>query len=98
MQLPGRLKATTLGDLLGALHRNSATGTLELVEDRGRSHRVHLAAGLAAAVEVDCGAPPLAEIPRRDRAADDDVLRRSLLRAMTSRRLHGQVLVEEFRL
>ncbi|MGD0528332.1 MAG: J domain-containing protein, partial [Polyangiaceae bacterium] len=43
-------------------------------------------------------APSLAEILRRDHAADDDVLRRSLLRAMTSRRLHGEVLVDEFRL
>ena len=98
MQLPGRLKATTLGDLLGTLHRASSTGTLELVEDRGRSHRVHLARGLVVAVELDGAAPSLAEILRRDRAADDDVLRRSLLRAMTSRRLHGEVLVQEFRL
>jgi hypothetical protein len=98
MQLPGRLKATTLGDLLGALHRAAATGTLELVEDRGRAHRVHVAQGLVVAVELDGAAPSLAEILRRDRAADDDVLRRSLLRAMSSRRLHGEVLVDEFRL
>jgi hypothetical protein len=98
MHLPGRLKATTLGDLLGALHRQGATGTLELTEDRGRVHRVHLARGLVVAVELDGVAPSLAEILRRDRAADDDVLRRSLLRAMTSRRLHGQVLVDEFRI
>jgi len=98
MQLPGRLKATTLGDLLGALHRAGATGTLELVEDRGRAHRVHVAQGLVVAVELDGAAPSLAEILRRDRAADDDVLRRSLLRAMSSRRLHGEVLVDEFRL
>jgi DnaJ-domain-containing protein 1 len=98
MLLPGRLKATTLGDLLGALHRASATGTLELVEDRGRSHRIHVASGLVVAVELDGVAASLAELLRRDRAADDDVLRRSLLRAMASRRLHGEVLVEEFRL
>ncbi len=98
MLLPGRLKATTLGDLLGALHRASATGTLELVEDRGRSHRIHVASGLVVAVELDGVAPSLAELLRRERAADDDVLRRSLLRAMASRRLHGEVLVEEFRL
>jgi DnaJ-domain-containing protein 1 len=98
MHLPGRLKATTLGDLLGALYRESATGTLELVEDRGRTHRVHVARGHVVAVEVDGASPSLAEILRRDRAADDDVLRRSLLRAMTSRRLHGEVLVDEFRL
>jgi hypothetical protein len=96
MQLAGRLRSTTLGDLLGALHRATATGTLELVEDRGRAHRVHLAQGLVIAVELDGASPSLAEILRRDRAADDDVLRRSLLRAMTSRRLHGEVLVDEF--
>lgn len=98
MQLPGRLRATTLGDLLGGLHRAGASGTLELVEDRGRAHRVHLSQGKVVAVELDGAAPSLAEILRRERAADDDVLRRSLLRAMASRRLHGEVLVEEFHL
>jgi len=98
MHLPGRLKTTTLGDLLGALHRESSTGTLELVEDRGRAHRVHLSLGRIVAVELDGAAPSLAEILRRDHAADDDILRRSLLRAMTSRRLHGEVLVDEFHL
>jgi DnaJ-domain-containing protein 1 len=98
MRLPGRLKATTLGDLLGALFRESSTGTLELVEDRGRTHRVHVAAGQVVAVEFDGATPSLAEILRQDRAADDDVLRRSLLRAMASRRLHGEVLVAEFHL
>jgi hypothetical protein len=98
MHLPGRLKATTLGDLLGSLHRAAATGTLELVEDRGRSHRIHVSSGLVVAVELDGAAASLAELLRRERAVDDDVLRRSLLRAMASRRLHGEVLVDEFRL
>jgi len=98
MHLPGRLRTTTLGDLLGALHRASATGTLELAEDRGRSHRVHLARGLVVAVELDGASPSLAEILRGDHAAGDDVLRRSLLRSMASRRLHGEVLIDEFRL
>ena len=98
MDLPGRLRATTLGDLLGALHRARVNGTLELAEDRGRVHRVHLAQGLVAAVELDAASPSLAEILRSDRAADDDVLRRSLLRAMASKRLHGEVLVDDFRL
>ena len=79
MDLPGRLRATTLGDLLGALHRARVNGTLELAEDRGRLHRVHLAQGLVAAVELDAASPSLAEILRNDHAADDDVLRRSLL-------------------
>jgi hypothetical protein len=98
MHLPGRLRATTLGDLLGTIHRASATGTLELVEDRGRVHRVHLAQGCVVAVELEGTSPSLAEILRREGAADEDVLRRSLLRAMASRRLHGEVLVDEFRL
>jgi hypothetical protein len=98
MQMPGRLRTTTLGDLLGVLHRARATGTLELVEDRGRTHRIHLGQGLVAAVELDGTAASLAEILRSDGAADDDVLRRSLLRAITSNRLHGEVLVHEFHL
>lgn len=74
------------------------TGTLELAEDNGRRHRVYLSQGLVAAVEVDGSSPSLAEILRGDRAADDDVLRRSLLRAMASSRLHGEVLVDDFRI
>ena len=98
MRLPGRLRATTLGDLLGTLHRSGGNGTLELVEDRGRAHRIHLARGLVVAVELDGASASLAEILRRDRAVDDDTLRRSLLRALSSQRLHGEVLVRDFRL
>jgi len=96
MQLPGRLQSTSLGDLLGMLCRASATGTLELVEDSARVHRICLAAGLVVAVELDGASPSLAEILRGDHAANEDVLRRSLLRAMASRRLHGEVLIDEF--
>jgi DnaJ-domain-containing protein 1 len=98
MQLPGRLKATTLGDLLGALHRETSTGTLELTEPSGRAHRIHLAAGLVTAVELDRASASLAEILRRQDEIDEDTLRRSLLRAMASRRLHGEVLVRDFHL
>jgi hypothetical protein len=96
MQLPGRLRATTLGDLLGVLHRGAATGTLELADERGRVHRVYMGRGLVVAVELDGASPSLAEILRGEGVTNDDVLRRSLLRAMASRRLHGQVLVDEF--
>jgi DnaJ-domain-containing protein 1 len=98
MHLPGRLKATTLGDLLGALHRECSTGTLELGESNGRVHRIHLSAGLVIAVELDRATASLAEILRRQDEIDEDVLRRSLLRAMASRRLHGEVLVRDFHL
>jgi DnaJ-domain-containing protein 1 len=98
MNLPGRLRSTTLGDLLGTLHRAGATGTLELAEDRGRTHRIHLARGRVVAVEIDGASPSLAEILRGERLVGDELLRRSLLRAVSSRRLHGEVLVDEFRL
>jgi DnaJ-domain-containing protein 1 len=98
MQLPGRLRATTLGDLLGALHRSRSSGTLELGEPNGRVHRIHVANGLVLAVEVDRASASLAEILRRQDDIDEDTLRRSLLRAMASRRLHGEVLVRDFHL
>jgi DnaJ domain len=96
MLLPGRLRSTSLGDLLGTLHRGQATGTLELVEDRGRVHRIHMAGGLVVSVELDAATPTLAEVLRGEPAADEDVLRRSLLRALASQKLHGEVLIGEF--
>jgi DnaJ-domain-containing protein 1 len=96
MHLPGRLRATTLGDLLGALHRARSSGTLELTEDRGRTHRVHLATGCVTAVELDGASPPLAEILKSAGALDDVTLRRALLRALASRRLVGEVLASDF--
>jgi len=76
MQLPGRLRSTTLGDLLGTLHRARSTGTLELAEFHGRTHRVHLSRGLVVAVELDGPVPSLAEELRREGAVGDDVLKR----------------------
>jgi DnaJ-domain-containing protein 1 len=96
MQLPGRLRSTTIGDLLGALHRSAASGTLELIEDRGRTHRVHLASGCVTAVEIDGASPPLAELLKTAGALDDLTLRRAILRALTSRRLVGEVLASDF--
>ncbi len=96
VQLPSRLKATTLGDLLGALHRGRLSGTLELAEDGGRTHRIFLQSGLVTAVELDGESPALGEILRRDEAIDDDVLRRSVLRSLSSKRPLGEVLVADF--
>ena len=97
MHLPSRLRSTTLGDLLGALHRARAHGILEFVEDDGRVHRVHFAHGLVVAAEFDGASQSLAEILRLECPADEEVLRRSLLRALASGRLHGEVLVGDFR-
>lgn len=59
MQLKGRLSATTLGDVLGLLFRERATGTLELEEVRGpvagRRHAVHLEEGLVVQVDTCLG-------------------------------------------
>lgn len=96
MRLPGRLRLTTLGDLLGTLHRARATGTLELIEDTGRTHRIHLRMGCVSAVELDGAAPQLAELLRARGAINDAILKRSLLRSIASRRLLGDVLVSEF--
>jgi DnaJ domain len=96
MRLPGRLRSSTLGDILGAAHRESASGAVELIEVTGRTHRVHLSRGLISSVEIDRASPSLAEMLRREDAASEDVIRRSLLRALSSRRLHGEVLTEDF--
>jgi DnaJ-domain-containing protein 1 len=98
MNLPGRLRMTTLGDLLGTLHRAEATGTLEFAEDGGRTHRVYMSAGFVVSVEIDGATPTLSEILRRDHGIGEDLLRRSLLRAMSSHRLHGDVLVQDFQI
>ncbi len=56
VSLPRRLSATTLGDLLGSLHRARVTGTLELTEVRGvtagRAHKIHLREGLVVGVDA----------------------------------------------
>jgi hypothetical protein len=98
VRIPGRLAATTLGDVLGSLHRARTTGTLEVVEDSGRNHRVFLQNGLVIAVEIDGDSAALGELLRRDAAIDEDILKRSVLRSLSSRRLLGEVLVTEFRI
>lgn len=98
MHLPGQLKATTVGDLLGTLNRASASGTLELAENSGRLHRVHLAEGRVTAVELDGASSPLLTILRQGGHVDEGLQRRSILRAMSSRRMVGEVLVSDFHL
>lgn len=54
MNLPGELRLTTLGDVLGAVYREGATGVVELVEggaNAGRLHRIFIVAGLVGDVE-----------------------------------------------
>jgi len=100
MQLPGRLRLTTLGDLLGALHRARASGTLELVEVEGaragRSHRVFFEAGLIDDVDTSLGHPRLGEILARDGLLSMAALAR-IARRVTEQpgKQVGRILVEE---
>ena len=100
MQLPGRLRLTTLGDLLGALHRACATGTLELVEVEGaragRSHRVFFDSGLIDEVDTSLDCPRIGEILARDGVLDVPALARLArkLQEHPGKRV-GEILVEE---
>jgi hypothetical protein len=73
MHLPGRLSSSPLGGLLGSLHRERITGTIELHEIggpfgrgvAGRIHRVHLRGGLVVAVDTALPAAAGAELRER---------------------------------
>lgn len=69
MNLPGRLRLTTLGDVLGAVYRERSSGVLEVVETEGpyagRSHRIHFMDGLVQ--EVESSGDPVDEEERRAR-------------------------------
>lgn len=69
MLLPGRLRLSTLGDVLGAVFREGATGVLELTEESGahagRVHRIHVVGGLVADVECAIATARLGAIARR---------------------------------
>lgn len=59
LELPGRLERSTLGDVLGALHRSGATGALRIDESGpggARQHVIYLRDGLIADVETGAGA------------------------------------------
>jgi len=100
MQLPGRLRLTTLGDLLGALHRACASGVLELVEvdgvRSGQSHRVFFQSGLVEDVDTSLNHPRLGEILARE-----GLLSMTALRCVARRLIEqpgkrvGEILVEE---
>lgn len=100
MNLPGRLKLTTLGDVLGALHRERADGVLELIEDggavAGRRHRVYLRGGLVDGAETELSHPRLGEI-----LVEQGTLHREALSALLRRlvespeRRVGEILLSE---
>lgn len=96
MNLPGRLRLTTLGDVLGALHRSHASGVLELREDRGVTHRVYWHEGMITQVDTDLFRERLGELLSRQgllQASGLSRLARRLLEA--PRRRAGEILVDE---
>lgn len=102
MQLPGRLGLATLGDLLGRLHRERATGTLELVEAKGptagRKHRIHWEGGLVSSVETSLGVPRLGDILQSQGFVGEEALRKLARRiSELPGRMSGELLVEEGR-
>jgi phage gp37-like protein len=100
VNLPGRLNRTTLGDLLGTLHRAQATGVLELAETRGPSagqrHSIYFSAGLVDRIDSAAVEPRLGELLLREGVLDESGLRTLLARLVESpERRSGEVLTEE---
>lgn len=104
MRLPSRLAASTLGDLLGALHRSRTTGLLELYEVPGaissavpgRRHRIHLFCGLVAGVETSLPHAPLGRVLETKGLLRPEALADLLARiAAGDPRLAGEILVED---
>lgn len=96
MILPGKLGVTTLGDLLGALHRAGATGTLELVE-RGAParHFIHFERGLVRGVQTPRGRVRLGELLAQDgRIAPERLDELGVSLPAPSNKRIGRVLVE----
>jgi DnaJ-domain-containing protein 1 len=103
MKLPGRLAGTTLGDVLGLLHRERATGVLELVEasgpTAGRRHAIHLVAGLVADVESKLAVPRLGEILKAQGFVGDEALARlSRTLLLAPSRRAGDILRQDARI
>jgi hypothetical protein len=96
MKLPGRLRLTTLGDALGALHRASASGTLELTEDRGVTHRVHLTQGMVTDLETDLFRQRLGDLLAGQGFLGARALARLARRLLEApRQRAGEILIEE---
>ncbi|HXK19040.1 MAG TPA: J domain-containing protein [Polyangiaceae bacterium] len=96
MQLPGRLRLTTLGDVLGAVHRSGASGVLELYEDRGVTHRVYWEHGMVTRVDTDLFRQRLGDLLAGEGFLGARALARLARRLLEAPRLlAGQILVEE---
>jgi hypothetical protein len=96
MKLPGRLRLTTLGDVLGALHRSGASGVLELCEDRGVTHRVYWTQGMVTQVDTDLFRQRLGDLLAGQGFLGARALARLARRLLEApRQRAGEILVEE---
>jgi hypothetical protein len=100
MNLPGRLRLTTLGDVLGTVYREGATGVVELTESHGPRagsvHRIHVAAGLVAHVETSISTARLGEVLRKKGTLSDAALARLVARLpLFPQSRAGELLVSE---
>lgn len=96
MNLPGRLRLTTLGDVLGTLHRSGASGVLELTEDRGATHRLYFTEGMVTQVDTDLFRERLGELLSRQGLLEASGLARLARRLLEApRRPSGEILVDE---
>lgn len=98
MHLPGRLRGTTLGDVLGTLYRARATGVLELIERigpaAGRSHHIRLEQGLVARVDSPLPSARLGEILREQGVLPAVDPRGLVAQARADARPTGHLLLE----
>ena len=93
MQLSSRLRDTTLGDLLALMHRNNASGVLELLESRSR-HAIHLRRGYVQAVESECATLRLGDVATRRWGIGRISVERARMYAHSKGIKIGQALVE----
>lgn len=95
MQLPATLELTTLGDLLGTLHRGRAYGVIELTElPSGWIHEVHLWDGYVVGAHVTRGCATLGEVlcRRSDSPGLSGAIARALQRLADGRPLGERLL------
>lgn len=92
MQIASRLRDTTLGDLLAQLHRENATGVLELIEPRAR-HAIHLRRGFVHAVESESALLRLGDIAHRQWGIGRTLVERARLYAHAHGLRMGHALV-----
>jgi hypothetical protein len=84
MQVPGFLRLTTLGDVLGAIYREGATGVLEIAElhgvRAGKVHRVHVHSGLVVNVEAEFPGTRLGDVLVQSGLTSPDRVRQGVAR------------------